>query len=292
VTRRLGIFLAIAVLTVIASAAPAEGDGASGTASDGGSSVSVGASSSSSSPGSLRNHPSGGGSEGSTSPCRYIPLPAQDAETFGPGGPMPGGWFFVVCTGKRLTIFTGVLTWIPSVSVPIASPAVVAAHTLALQARDSLTLPSPEIGLNPAPFSVVDFATWLWIAPAVWHSFRATATAGGVTATATAVPQAVDWSTGDGHHVVCDGPGVTYQPAIPASDQVTNCSYTYPESSAGQPTGNGDSNSAAFTLVATVEWAVTWSATGAPGGGVLPPLFTSSAVRVRVEQVESVGTDG
>jgi hypothetical protein len=292
VKRRLGISVAVAVLVVIACAVPANGDSGAGTASDGGSSVSVGASSSSSSPGSSGSHPAPGGAGGSTSPCRYIPLPAADATTFSPGGPTPGGWFFVVCQGKTLTIFTGVLTWIPSFSAPALPPTVIAARTLALQARDSLTLPSPVIGLDPAPFSVVRLDTWFWVAPGLWHSFRATATAGGVTATATAEPEAVDWSTGDGHHVVCDGPGVAYRPTIPASDQATYCSYTYSESSAGQATENGDPNAAAFTLVATIEWSVTWTSTGAPGGGALPPLFTSSSVPVRVEQVESVGTAG
>jgi hypothetical protein len=37
---------------------------------------------------------------------------------------------------------------------------------------------------------------------------------------------------------------------------------------------------------------VTWSSTGAAGGGALPPLHTSANVPVRVEQVESVGTAG
>jgi hypothetical protein len=218
-------------------------------------------------------------------------MPAKEATTFGPGGPTPGQWFFIHCPGRNLTIYNGALSWIPAGSPISGGPPSTPASALVRQAVDSLTLPSPVINLNPSSFSVVNLNSWLWIDPSSWHSFRATATAGGVTATATAVPETVSWSMGDGHTVVCNGPGTPYQAAIPANAQSTNCSYTYVRSSAGEPSA-GDPNNAAFTVVATISWSVTWSATGAAGGGALPTLRTSSTAQVRVEQVESVGTAG
>ena len=149
-------------------------------------------------------------------------------------------------------------------------------------------LPSPSIGLNPAPFSIVNLATWLWIDAGIWHSFEATATAGGITATAVATPQDVVWSMGDGSTVVCRGPGIVYQ----ASEPQTYCSHTFRVPSVGQPSSDGDPNDGAFRVVASVTWAVRWSAVGVPGGGQLPSLHTSVVEPVRVEQVESIGTAG
>jgi hypothetical protein len=97
---------------------------------------------------------------------------------------------------------------------------------------------------------------------------------------------------GDGHTVLCSGPGTPYQLTISSSEQTTDCSYTYTSSSAAQPSPDGDPNDGAFRVTATVSWTVSWTVTGGSGGGTLPALHTSSTVPVRVEQVESVGTAG
>ncbi len=264
------------------------------SASDGGNTVNVGAGAASSDPGRAvhRGVRKGTTSGASSAPCTYIPLPANEAETFGAGGPTPGAWYFVKCPGRDLTIYNGALSWFPSGPTTAANTPGVPPSALALQAADSLTLPSPVINLNPSVFSVVNLSSWLWIDPQMWHSFRATATAGGVSATAIAVPDTVSWSMGDGHSVLCVGPGTPYQPQQSDAPQTTDCSYTYGKSSAGQPSYDGDSNDGAFKVTATITWTVTWAATGAAGGGTLPPLHTSSTVPVRVEQVESVGTAG
>jgi len=268
----------------------------SGSASDGGNTVNVGAGSASSSPGRAvhggTHEPSRSGS--AAAPCTYIPLPAKQAATFGAGGPTPGAWYFVKCPGKKLTIYSGALSWFPTGSPTVAGTPAAAPNALAQQAADSLTLPSPVVDLNPSAFSVVNLSSWLWIDPQIWHSYRATATAGNVSATAVAVPSTVLWTMGDGHSVVCGDPGTPYQPTVPELAQTTDCSYTYLKSSAGQPSanGDGDSNNGAFRVTATITWTVSWSATGVAGGGSLPPLHTSSTVPVRVEQIESVGTVG
>jgi hypothetical protein len=145
------------------------------------------------------------------------------------------------------------------------------------------------VEVNPAEFSIVNLPTWLALDPSVWHAFQATATVGGVTATAVAIPESVNWSMGDGGVVICDGPGTIYQPDLPPSQQSSSCSYTYQRSSYGEPSGDDDPNNGAFAVTATVTWKVTWTAVGSPGGGTLPSLHTASTVSVRVEQVESVG---
>jgi hypothetical protein len=290
VTRRSKVWILVAALVGTQGALVAWAATNSTSASDGGATVNVGVTSVATTPG-QSVHRTGGGGGTSGAPCTYTPMPAKEAATFGPGGPTPGEWFFIHCPDRNLTIYNGALSWIPAGSPVSGGPPSTPPGALARQAVDSLTLPSPVINLNPSSFSVVNLSSWLWIDPSSWHSFRATATAGGVTATATAVPEAVTWSMGDGHSVVCNGPGTPYQAAISANAQSTNCSYTYVRSSAGEPSP-GDPNNAAFTVVSTISWSVTWSATGAEGGGALPTLRTSSTAHVRVEQVESIGTAG
>jgi len=145
------------------------------------------------------------------------------------------------------------------------------------------------IQVNPVEFSVVNLPTWLAIDPDMWHVNQATATIGGVTATALATPESVTWTMGDGGVVECQGPGTRFDPDLAAGLQSTSCSYTYTRSSDGEPGSDGDPNDGAFTVTATVTWKVTWTAVGTPGGGILPALHTATTKALRVEQVESVG---
>jgi hypothetical protein len=293
VSRRTKVSIGIAFTVLVSTQGAFVAWAATNTssASDGGNTVKVGASSVNPKPGrAVRRGVAP--KRDSEAPCTYVPLPAKDAATFGPGGPTPGSWYFVNCPGRKLTIYSGALSWFPSGPPAAGGSPVVAPSALAVQAASSLTLPSPVINLNPSTFSVVNLNSWLWIDAQSWHSFRATASAGGVTATAIAVPESVSWSMGDGHTVVCAGPGTPYLPAVSPDAQSTDCSYTYSSSSAGQTSVNGDPNNAAFNVTATITWSVSWQAIGGAGGGSLPPLHTSSTVPVRVEQVESVGTAG
>ena len=294
VSRRIAIALVVASVVGALGVVTAWADGASSSASDGGSSVRVGASSSHSSPVGARHRGHAPTADPGSGPsCRYIPLPAADAAAA--AGQDPGQWTFIVCPGDKESVFTGVLSWFRTTFQPLrAAPAVtpappVAARSVALQAESSLQLPPPAIAMNPAPFSVVNLPTWLWVGPDVWRTFSVTASAGGVRATATATPVSVVWTMGDGGSVTCTGPGTAYDPALSPEMQSTACAYTYRRSSAGQPS-HEDPNDAAFPVTATIVWDVTWHAFGAPGGGSLPPLRTSSSTSVRVEQIESVET--
>ncbi len=109
---------------------------------------------------------------------------------------------------------------------------------------------SPPIG-SP---QLVGFPTWLWIDPAAWGTFDATATVPGLTVTVTATPKQVEWDMGDGNHVTCDGPGTPWVEGTSAAAD-TDCEYTYQFTSADQPGGT-------YTVTATVTWAVTWDGHG------------------------------
>lgn len=262
-------------------------------AGTGGDTVSVGVSTSSGSPGAGAPGSDGGGGSGASGPqCTYTPISLAAAAGFvlPPGGPTPGNWFLVQCPGSAASE-AGYPLWVPT--EPNAPPVVTgpgaSARAVALQAASSIVLPPPSIEMNPAAFSVVNLSTWLAINPLVWHRYQATASAGLVSATATATPETVTWTMGDGAVVDCSGPGAQYDVNLAPSLQSTSCAYTYTRSSDGEPSSDGNPNDGAFTVTATVTWSVTWTAVGAPGGGALPSLHTESTESVRVEQVESIG---
>jgi hypothetical protein len=270
------------------------------TSSESGSTISVGVSSDASSPGNTGitagNSTIGGGSD-TGGAASFVPVCTSTVlalnNDVGPpaGVTTPGSWYSIVCT----TSSGGTTTtnpWIPNGSapaIPAATPAV-NPYALAMQAENSLQLPSPTINFNPATNAVVNLPTWLWIDPALWHPYVVNATVGTVTATATATPESVSYNLGDGDALTCPGPGTAYRTDQPSAEQQTSCSYAYPSTSSAQPSPDGNPNDGAFRVTATVTWQVSWSAQGAPGGGGLPSLTTSSATNLRVEQVESVNS--
>lgn len=288
-------FLALAILLVTGTAAASgpfsagmAGGDSTGAGSTGGT-VSVGATNGAGTPGSGASGgglPGGGGESGSGSwSCVYTYLAINNEGGFPNGGPTPGAWYSVTCVDPSTGAQVTQTVWVTSSSpaAPSIDPA-----SVAVLAENAMRLPDPEIGLDPRGTSVVNLPTWLWVAPSLWHADTVTANADGVSATAVAEPVAVVWSTGDGGRVECAGPGVAYNPSIPSGGQATDCFYEYRETSAGQPSVDGNSDDAAFTVSATVVWSVSWTSAGVAGGGVLPTLFTSSAVPLRVVQVESV----
>jgi len=257
-------------------------------ATDSGNTVTVGVSTSASLPGSAGapGSPGSSGGSSSTQQCTYMRVPSAFANALGPGGSLPGAWYFDTCATGTPS-FKGVgMVWIRYSHPPTAPTPSVPPAQLASEAASSLSLPAPSMHLDPSPFSVVNFATWLWVDASIWHPYTTSASAGGESVSATATPVSVTWDMGDGSSLTCDGPGTPYDPMLPASIQQTSCSYVYRISSAGQPSPDGNPNDAAFMVSATVTWQVTWSGAGA--SGTLPDLYTTSTLPVRVEQIEAV----
>jgi hypothetical protein len=281
---------AVGSLLVGQASGPAAADTGSAGAGSAGGTVGVGAGSDSGSGGSGGGGSGGsssGGGIGGSSPwtCTYTVLVLNNEGGFPPGGPQPGAWYSVTCddiaTGAQVTQ-TVWITNSPAGAPPIDP------RVLALQAENAITLPVPVIHINPSGSSVVGLSTWLWVDLSLWRAYSVTATAGTVSATAVARPVGVTWSTGDGQTVACGGPGVVYDPAVPSAWQATYCSHTYARTSIGQPTPDGDPDHGRFAVGAAVEWAVTWTAVGAAGGGPLPTLYTSASAPLRVVQIESL----
>jgi hypothetical protein len=200
----------------------------------------------------------------------------------GPDG-RPGAWYVYQCqtAGVRDALYRPPI-WIPDGQ---AGPTAAAVDPAALveQARNQLPLQGPTIELNPTGRQLVHLPTWMWLDRAGWHPQAATATAGAVSVTATAVPTTVTWSIGDGHQVHCTGPGTPYLPGGDPKATSPDCGYTYRADSAAEPSGT-------FTVTATVTWNVTWA--GAGRTGTVNGLTTVSAVRVTVISIPALVVSG
>jgi len=226
----------------------------------------------------LTGDSSSGGSDSGSQPsnCTYTVGDASITALLGPGGPEPGEWVFPTCPDVSY-IDPLQPIWVtgatPAGAVPAVNPA-----ALAQQAEKQLGLGAPGIEMAPPSGSpqLVGVPTWLWIDPGSWKTLSASASAGPVTATATATPAKVVWGLGNGQTVTCEGPGTPYVASEP--DATTDCSYTWAEPGS-------------FTVSATVYWSVTWTATGAPGGGNLGDVAGAPAdVGVTVTESQAINT--
>jgi len=211
--------------------------------------------------------------------CYYSPADLS-ADTVAALGGQPageGGWYNRTCyagsAGGELGL--GGPVWIAG-AAPVLSPEV-----LARQARAKLLLPGVVIELSPSGDQLVRLPTWLSVAASSWHERSATAAVPGVSVTATARPVKATWVMGDGSAVVCEGPGTPWKPGADPAAASPDCGHRYLRSSARAP-------GAAYTVMVTVAWEVTWA--GAGQSGTIAGLGTTGSVRVRVAESQALVT--
>ena len=226
--------------------------------------------------------------------CTYLPAPAGAASYLGPGEGGPGTWYVVSCASRPTPqAIAFPVIWVPTPTPGATGPTVVSAASavpgLVNQALDRAALVQPTIQIDPPAGAkqVVFVPTWLWIPPSDWRPVVASAAAGDVRATVTAVPTSVSWSFGDGQQLACPGPGVPYVVGQPDWAQSTYCSHMWTSSSAGAPGG-------VFTIRASIEYRVTVAVTGALDAVPDLGLHAGPAAQteVVVSEVEALGTEG
>ncbi|GHB79239.1 ATP/GTP-binding protein [Streptomyces viridiviolaceus] len=172
------------------------------------------------------------------------------------------------------------VVWIPDGGQAPAQPGI-DPEVLAQRAVDSMKLTGPDIASpRAAGRYVVGIPMWLWVrqGPTTYGPATASATAGGVTVSATAAVTSIRWDMGDGNTVTCAGPGTPYRQSVGMADS-PDCGHRYSQISSGQ---RGER----YPLTATSTWTVTWEVTG---GGADSGEFTetrSSTVGVRVGEVQ------
>lgn len=157
-------------------------------------------------------------------------------------------------------------------------------RVVAQQAIASMDLKAIRIGIAPKPgedsIGIVGMPVWMWAeqpdAQTVGPS-TATASAGGITVTATARLHKVTWVMGDGTTVVCRTPGTPYKPEF-GMQASPDCGHTYATSSAGEIDDK-------FTVTATSDWVVSWSGAGQTGTIRLNGLTRTARIAVGEAQV-------
>ncbi|MDG9709733.1 ATP/GTP-binding protein [Streptomyces sp. DH10] len=151
---------------------------------------------------------------------------------------------------------------------------------LAQRAVDSMTLLGPDIASpRPAGKYTVGVPMWMWVnqSATTYGPNTASASAGGITVTATAKVSKIEWKMGDGANVTCNGPGTPYQ-ASAGMAQSPTCGHVYSKASAGAKNGK-------FPITATSTWTIDWQ-----GGGEAGQLteIRQSNVQVAIGELQVV----
>lgn len=195
-------------------------------------------------------------------------------------GHEPGDGAVYTCYQPQTDI--GVWVWFPD--PPPGSGTGPTPREVAQIAIDSMRLRAIDIGIVPEPgpdrVGLVGMPVWMWARNPDEETFgpaTATASAGGITITATARTHRVTWDMGDGTTVVCRSAGTPYQPRF-GKQQSPDCGHVYERSSAGEPNQE-------YTVTATSDWVITWSGAGQSGTIRLNGLTRSVAITVGEAQV-------
>lgn len=217
---------------------------------------------------------------GSKPVCTLTPLSQAQASYLGLQWPAPAGhtWEAITCAGTQP--FGGVVLAGGTAAAPVLPP-----QDVVQMATTSIRYPPVDVQTGPPLHhdGLVGLPEWFWVAD--WLALVSPKIqVGPVWAIAKATPESIVINPGGGlAPVSCPGSGTPYNLALPASQQHTDCSYTYQQPSAGQP-GN------AYTVTVTVLWKVTWDSSGGPGT-IAPdhPVYTTLALPVAAAQALVTG---
>ncbi|MET9427857.1 MULTISPECIES: ATP/GTP-binding protein [unclassified Streptomyces] len=229
-----------------------------------------------------------GGNKGKAKPPECTPAekleppPPASSELWEGHDPADGGAVYVrTC---RYFMASGASTMVTETLYggpggPPAAPAVDPA-VLAQQAVDEMLLLGPEIGITPKPGGkgVVGMPVYMWTktGPETYGPNSASASAGGVTVTATAKVSKIVWNMGDGNTVTCTTAGTPYK-AEYGKKPSPDCGHRYNVPSSTTSTGK-------FHVTATSTWTIDWEATTGQSGQLTE--IRDSAVDITVAEVQ------
>ena len=172
-------------------------------------------------------------------------------------------------------------------TVWLAAPPDVAAQgptprEVAQQAVEEMDLRAIEIGIAPRPDGVglVGAPVWLWVDNPTASTFgpaTESASAGGITVTATARVHRLTWDLGDGTTIECTSAGTPYRESFGFKES-PDCGHTYTSESHGRPGGT-------YTVTATSDWVVEWEGAGQTGTITLDGLEAQVELTVGEAQV-------
>ena len=205
-----------------------------------------------------------------------VPLEAVEVEAYGLDPTGEYLWYDVICwrdgrSGVEVLII-----------VEVASPVRPEVIRDVAAARLEPPSPSPETSPPLASQAFVRVPTWLWLDTVAWTPIEVSETRGLTTVTVRATPTHARWVMGDGGGITCDGPGAAWSSG--ASEDATDCSYTYLHSSYGEPEGR-------FEASVTVTWEFEWWINDVYQG-VFGTVDLAAPFGVAVGEIQAVETGG
>jgi len=212
---------------------------------------------------------------GTTTCTLWVPLDGSTIELINPNVSMinpatglPEAVYTRSCDGKFQYVFVG-----PHSPVDVAHAA---------YEKVSKLVPKPAVNFSPpADKMVVNFETWLGVTP---HApITATAAIPGLSATVTARPTDIEWSTG----TKVDGDTTTVSCQLWGSTESAQdgCAWTPAYPSVANVTGTDDQR---YHGTVTLVWQVSWQATNGATGS-LGELRTTTPVRMGVSEIQTIG---
>lgn len=201
-----------------------------------------------------------GGSSDSELQCGYTkvePKPPASHPAWNGADPEENDLYFRSCSDGDLNNTDGFVV-VPTGQEPAPE---VDPQELAQRAVDSMTLLGPDIASPKAAGKyTVGVPMWMWVnqSATTYGPNTASASAGGITVTATAKVSKIVWAMGDGASVACTGPGTPYQ-ASEGMAQSPTCGHMYSTTSA-------DAENGKYPVSATSTWSIDWEVTAGGGG--------------------------
>jgi hypothetical protein len=179
---------------------------------------------------------------------------------------------------------TDLLIWIWSQDPPPDSGTGPTPREVAQIAIEQMDLRAIDIGITPEPgedsIGIVGMPVWMWAANPNEHTvgpITESASAGGITVTATAKLQRITWDMGDGNTVKCASGGTAYKASY-GDAKSPDCGYVYQKSSSKRPSGK-------YSVTASSDWVITWEGAGQTGTIRLNGLTRTVAIAVGEAQV-------
>lgn len=203
-----------------------------------------------------------------TDPAEYERAATPEGWKYGD----PGKLYNLTCPGRQL--MGGLTVSVDGPQGPAIDPEV-----LAREAMEKLTLDPPSIASPRGDGKyLVGMPMWMWVdrSASTWGPTSESASAGGVTVTATATVDRMVWKMGDGTSVTCNGPGTPY-----SKDQGMKASPTC---------GHKYEKPGSRTVEVTAHWEVDWEVTS--GGADSGTLTTtrSNEVEVALNEAKALNT--
>ncbi|MFF2374771.1 ATP-binding protein [Streptomyces xiamenensis] len=194
------------------------------------------------------------------------------------GGRTDGAIYHFVCLAENASAPTGGgMWWRETNPLDEVGPS---AAAVAQQALSRMRLDGASIGSAPHAGSegLVGMPVWLWTeqTPNTWGPISTTASAGGLSVTATASVKHITWAMGDGNSVTCTEPGTPYEQSY-GKRESPDCGHTY---SAVPGAGS-------YTITATSTWEITWAATNGESG-TLPAETRVAETAIRIGELQVV----